>query len=307
MKDKKTIFILIFIITLITPLYFFYKTHTDLSGIKRNKFVLQKRNITWEVLEKRIKNKIIAFKGEVGIVIKDLSSARVILYEQNKLFPSASLVKIPIMASCFYAVGNRKINLEEKISLKTTHKAPGSGLLKNMPVGREFTMRELIELMIAQSDNTAANMLIERLGYDYINDSFKKLGLLNTNLSRRMMDFRNRKEGVENYTTASDISYILEKIYRKELLNKDISRKCLELLKDQKIRDRIPAMLPANTTVAHKTGLERGICHDAGIVFTNNGDFLICVLVKHKYKTANQSKKFIARIAFLTYNYYQDE
>jgi beta-lactamase class A len=122
-----------------------------------------------------------------------------------------------------------------------------------------------------------------------------------------MMDFSDRKNGIENYTTARDISYILEKIYRGELINQKISKQCLELLQRQKMRDRIPARLPANTIVAHKTGLERGICHDAGIVFTPNGDFLICVLVKHKNKTARPAKKFIAQLAFLAYNYYTEQ
>jgi beta-lactamase class A len=112
---------------------------------------------------------------------------------------------------------------------------------------------------------------------------------------------------VENFTTAAEISSILEKFYRKEFINSGVSGKCLILLKHQKIGDRIPAKLPQGAVVAHKTGLERGVCHDAGIVFTENGDFLICVLTSHANRTARPAKKFIAEVAFLTYNYYRDE
>ena len=129
--------------------------------------------------------------------------------------------------------------------------------------------------------------------------------MANTNLSRKMMDFSERRAGIENCTTADDIAYILDKIYHQELINNDISKKCLGLLKLQKIKDRIPAKLPPDTVVAHKTGLERGICHDAGIVFTDKGNFLICVLTRHKNKTSRLAKKFIAQISFLTYKYSQ--
>ena len=121
------------------------------------------------------------------------------------------------------------------------------------------------------------------------------------------MDFEERKEGVENYTTAEDMAYLLEGLYKNKILNKDYSLKCLELLKDQKINDRIPRKLPkGGAFVAHKTGLERHICHDVGIVYTSRGDFIICVLVKHEDRYAKSAKKLIAEIALLTYNYYGD-
>ncbi|MCM8791714.1 MAG: class A beta-lactamase-related serine hydrolase, partial [Candidatus Omnitrophica bacterium] len=129
------------------------------------------------------------------------------------------------------------------------------------------------------------------------NGCFKKLGLKNTNIDRKILDSKAKIKGLENFTSAKDIAYILEKIYKKELINKDISEKCLAFLKKQKIRDRIPKMLPSYISVAHKTGLENGGCHDAGIIFTKEGDFLICVLTQHNFKTNHSAKKFISKIA----------
>ena len=93
-------------------------------------------------------------------------------------------------------------------------------------------------------------------------------------------------------------------MYNRTFVNAQVSGQCLALLKLQKVKDRIPRRLPENVVVAHKTGLERLVCHDAGIVFTPNGDFLICVLTKSKasYKS---SKEFIARIAAYTYHKYE--
>jgi beta-lactamase class A len=115
-----------------------------------------------------------------------------------------------------------------------------------------------------------------------------------------MMDFSQRSNGVENYTAASDIVYLLEKIYNKQLIDRAYSELILSFLKKQKIKDRIPRYLPKGVIVAHKTGLERGIVHDAGIVFSPKDDYIICVLTK-KVKVYSKAKKFIAQLSLLTY------
>ncbi|MBU3959190.1 MAG: class A beta-lactamase-related serine hydrolase [Candidatus Omnitrophica bacterium] len=265
----------------------------------------KKQRSSWSALEAEIKRELNGFNGQAGIIVKDLKRGREILINQDELFPSASLVKIPIMAACFYAAQEGKIKLDETVQLKPSHKSSGSGILKNMPVGARFTIERLIEIMICESDNTATNILIERLGFDYLNSCFKNLGLRDTNITRKMMDFKSRKEGRENFTTVSDSVFLLERIYNEKLIRRTYSRACLEFLKKQKIRDRIPAKLPQYLVVAHKTGLEYGVCHDVGIVFTPRGDFLIGVLTSHTHKTAKLAKAFIAEVAFLAYNYYQ--
>lgn len=158
-----------------------------------------------------------------------------------------------------------------------------------------------MELMISQSDNTATNKIIAILGYDYLNKGFKELGLKNTKLKRKMMDFSKRRSGIENYTSASDITYLLEKIYDKTLIDAKSSRLMLTFLLKQKMRDRIPRYLPKNVSVAHKTGLEKGVVHDAGIIFSSKSDYVVCVLTK-RVKKYSKAKKFIASLSLSTYN-----
>jgi len=267
---------------------------------------LEKRKIAWKILDGQMQKGSHSFTGEVSIFIEDLTSRWQIGINQDRLFPSASLVKIPIMAACFCAANEGKIKLDKVLILKAQDKSLGSGKLKEAPVGTRLSINKLIELMISESDNTAANMLIERLGFDYLNSCFKRLGLKDTNICREMMDFKSRKQGQENFTTASDLASLLAMIYHGRLINKTYSGMCLEYLKKQKIRDRIPAKLPPDTEIAHKTGLERGLCHDAGIVFAPKGVFLICVLTKYNHKTAKLAKEFIAQVALKTYNYYRN-
>jgi len=264
---------------------------------------LAQKKAAWDALERTVAREAAKFKGSIGIVIKDLDTGWTIAVNQNKLFPSASLVKIPIMASYFYAEQENKIALTQRMVLRNRNKTPGSGTLKCLPDGTAFQISDLIERMIVESDNTAANMLIDRVGFDYLNWSFKRMGLDNTNLVRKMMDFKKRKKGVENYTTAVDLSKILEDMYDGRFIGRSVSAQCLGILRKQKIRDRIPALLPSYTDVAHKTGLENGVCHDAGIVFTPQGDYLICVLTRHYNKTARPVKKVISRMALEVYNY----
>jgi beta-lactamase class A len=288
-------------------LFFSYRSYIGPPEIKSGQVSLQAREKAWLGLKRDLENKVSHFKGTVGLVIKDLDTGREIDLNKDILIPSASLVKIPIMLSCFYAAQDGKIHLSDPVRLNYSDRVGGSKVLGNKPVGSVFTVEELLHPMITRSDNAAANLLIDYVGFDTLNAYFKKMGLKDTNLARKMMDFKERREGEENYTTAADMAGLLEELYRKKFLSDEISDKCLELLGQQKINDRIPKRLPKDGTfIAHKTGLERHICHDVGIVFTDNGDFLICVMVKHENRFAFPAKKLISDIALLTYNYYRN-
>lgn len=293
-----------FVIVCVISYVSFSKLYAYNEQKKQLEKKLEEKKANWTVLENNIKEKTAKFGQETGLIIKDLSTGWTISVNEDKLFPSASLVKVPIMATIFSLSAEKSLNLQQRLVLANKCRVLGSGRIKDYAAGTKFNIDYLIEAMITESDNTAANMLIDYLGLEQLNNYFKKLGLNNTNIARKMMDFKNRQEGIENFTSVRDVAYLLEEIYNNKLINKDFSQKCLEILKKQKARDRIPAKLPANTVVAHKTGLEKGVCHDAGIVFTPNGDFLICVLTRHNYKFAAPAKKFISQVAADTYNYY---
>lgn len=238
----------------------------------------------------------------VAIYIKDLNTEYSIEINAEEKIPSASLLKIPIMAAIYYLADEGRVSLDEVLIYKKYHHCGGAGIIKNMSYGTKFKVKELIELMITVSDNIATHMLTEYVGLKRLDETFKKLGLENTNISRYIMDLKKRREGIENYTTAKDIGVLLEKIYKGKLVSKLASSEMLFFLMKQKICDRIPKLLPKEVVVAHKTGLMKDVCHDAGIVFTNNGDFIICILTQNiEHRIA---KKFIAEVAYKTYNLY---
>lgn len=257
----------------------------------------------WAQIEKDVERSLRDFQGVLGYVIKDLESGRTLTRLPDRRFPSASMVKVPIMAACYKAAEDGRISLHDTLRLKRSDKARGSGVLRGAATGTPLTVEKLLELMITNSDNTAANMLIDLLGFEYLGMSFRGLGLETTNLSRKMMDFRSRSRGVENYTTPREMAVILEKIYRRTCLSPQVSEQCLELLKEQKVNNRIPRYLPRKVVVAHKTGLEHKVCHDAGIVFTGHGDVLISVLTEGD-TGAVIAERMIGRIAKYVYKAY---
>jgi len=224
-------------------------------------------------------------------------------YNENSSIVAASLIKLPVLAVVFVAENEGLLSLDQEVIIQRKDITGGSGILKAKKLPLALRLSELLKIMVSRSDNTATNKIIELLGFDYLNLKFKELGLHDTSLSRKMMDFKSRKKGIENYTSARDIAYLLEKIYKKDFLNKKFSELALSWLKQQKVKDRLPRYLPEGTVVAHKTGLERGIVHDAGIVFSAGGNYIICVMLSNasSYKKA---KKFIAQLSLLTYNLY---
>lgn len=270
----------------------------------RKKMILQQRQAGWEQLKRNLRAEIRNFDGQSGVIVQDLRTGWTLTHQPDRAFPAASVIKIPMMTACFQAANEGKLNLDSTVVVRPADKVTGSGVLKTMPGKTEVRVSKLIDWMITQSDNTATNVLMSQLGMNYYNRHFQQLGLTGTTLKRRMMDFSKRKKGIENYTTAQDMARVLRKIYRKDGVNAKAAQACLEMLKRQKSKDRIPAKLPKGTQVAHKTGLERGVCHDAGIIYTRKGDLLICVLTQRKGKgTSQPAKRYIARLSQHAYEY----
>ena len=267
--------------------------------------VFNKKRRVFQALEMAVQEQYSPETKNFSLLVRDLSFPNSqLLLQEDEEFPAASLVKLPILVVALKAVKEKKFFFDDVVVIRKEDITSGSGILKGRKLPTKVTFMKLLELMIARSDNTASNKVIDILGFDYINEEFKKMGLKGTVLRRKMMDFDSRAKGIENYTTTSDLAKVLEMLYRKEFIGSQLSEIALSFLKEQRVNDRLPRYLPADIVVAHKTGLENGIVHDAGIVFTPKGNYIICVLTK-KFKNYSEAKKFIADISLLTYNLYE--
>jgi len=258
----------------------------------------------WEAMIQELNRLAAHHSGRVAIYLTDLKDGKTWSYHQDDLFPSASLIKVPIMVCAFYAIQDGRLSLGERLTLRRHNRIGGSGSLKWRPDGTRLTVRELLQMMISESDNTATNMMIEALSMGYIQQQFPKMGLLYTGIYKEGMSLVGSRVAHENYTTAREMNMLMEKIYRGELVDKPSSLLMLEILRHKKaVQSRLAKGLPAGWEIAHKTGLLRHACHDSAIFLTPNGDYAMTVLTGQNgsYKVA---KDFISRLGRVTFRHY---
>lgn len=255
------------------------------------------------MLENRIREFISAQKGNIAVAVKKLETNEGIFINEDWVFPSASIIKLLIMTELLNRVNEGTISLEETVELTEAMKVGGDGILKELKCGHGFALEEIMLLMIIVSDNTAANILIDRLGMDNINMAIADLGLKATRLQRRLMDSQAAREGRENLITAMDIARLLELIYCGRNINKKYSDIMLDVMKRQQVRGRLDLYLPEEVVIAHKTGDLDRLEHDAGIVFPDKGAYIICILV-NEAATNKDAREIIGRISQMIYEEY---
>jgi len=237
---------------------------------------------------------------EVSIIIKDLINDLWILkYNEDRVFPSASLIKIPIMIEALERVEKGELSLDKKIKIKAIDRVDYS-IISELTL-KEYTLIDLITLMIILSDNTATNVLIDLLGYEKINETVKKLNCNNTILKRKMMDFTAAKEGRENLTSPMDMALFMEKIYNKSIISPKICDIMIDILTRQKHRDMLPRYILDEVKIANKTGELSGINHDIGIFYLENINYLIGIFTTNG-KDDLVGKRTIGRISKLVYD-----
>ncbi len=262
------------------------------------------REAEWGELVSGLEKLSREYRGRVGIFIRDLETGRTWDYNADRKFPSASLIKVPIMAAVLGKIRSGELSLDTQIRLTRGFRVGGSGSLKWVREGTSLSVMEIIYKMITESDNTATKMLISAVGMDYLSRAFREMGLEQTNITQEGMSLTSRPVARENYTTAREMAGLMERIYRGELVDKSSSEFMLDVLKHTKSRSRLRKGLPLGWEIGHKTGLLRRSCHDVGIIFSPRGDFVIAVLTSEVPSYAS-AKTFIARVAKLAYKYYR--
>lgn len=245
----------------------------------------------------------------LGFAFKDLKSGQIISYHGDKPFPTASAYKIYILAELFRKVYAGECSLSDRHPLTAEVKSIGSGVLEQMDPGLNPTLKDYATLMMILSDNTATDFLFSFVGRDNIKKNvIDALGLVNTKCDwscaklidiyyemngRNFEQLRQDNGGVnpsyhnskwyqciteENDQTAPlEAAKLLELLYRGEWVSPEASAGMLDIMKHCQTNTRIPKNLPANVEVAHKTGSLDKLNVDIGIVYTQKGDYIICM------------------------------
>lgn len=247
-------------------------------------------------LEERILNIIKNCKYNIGIYITDMYGNK-IKYNENSIFETASCIKTFILIEYFKQLYERKISKDDYFEYTEDDNIPGmnSGIIKNFDYGLKFRFKDYATLMITESDNIASNKLIHYLGIDNINRTIQELGFKNTKLLHEI----NISKYIELATTTPyEYARVFEMLYNGEIINKEISDNCLDMLKKQTHRDMIEKYLPPldvilmgndNSNInyiASKSGsivweddTVKNIRNDGGIISTKNGDYIISIFI----------------------------
>jgi beta-lactamase class A len=218
--------------------------------------------------------------GLIALAARHVESGRTWCHREHHALPSASLIKLPILAAFWEAVEAGRLDPAARVSVPAGARVEGTGVLKALAPGLEPTWKDLATLMITVSDNVATNLVVDRLGMATIQAWIGKAGLADTRLERRMMDREAMAAGRNNVTSAADIEALLFEVATGTCVSANASREMRRALEAQQIQDRLARRLPDGARAINKTGNFTDVMHDAGIVTWRGGTLVIAVLTE---------------------------
>ena len=268
--------------------------------VSQEKAPQEKEQVLWQKLEVTIGEVDRHLDGVLGVTILDLTTGQKYLLHADEVLPTASSIKIAILAELYRQAQQGKLKLGDLYTLQSSDLVGGSGIAEALTPGvTRLTIRDVAALMISVSDNSATNIIIDRVGMENVNALLDSLGLTRTRLRRKMMDVKAAGEGRENIATPREMVMLLEALYRGKVLNKQMTGDFFALLSVHK-ESYIPRELPEDLRVANKPGELEGVRNDSGIVFTGNRPFAISVMTTY-LRREKEGGDAIVRIATAAY------
>lgn len=228
---------------------------------------------------KEIKRYLEARIGTYSFFFEDLQSGFSYGYNENVQMIGAGCMKLPIAVSVIKYVEDDKASFLDKIKIEEKDKVYGTGIIHEFD-NREYTIFELLVAMLIQSDNTAANKLIDIVGIDNINKDIEAQGLKNTKLNRKTSDERAVSDGIENITSALDLAKIWRHLYNGSYLNRKNSTMLIDILQRQQIKNKLALYIPDDLKyeISSKTGDKSSVENDTALINLPKGVFTFTVL-----------------------------
>jgi beta-lactamase class A len=257
------------------------------------------------------------FKGTLVLYAKNLESGKEFGLEPDTKVRTASTIKLPILCALESLIAAGKVKWDERIVLKAEDKVSGSGVLASLADGTDLSIRNLATLMIIVSDNTATNLILDRITGDSVNGYLDTIGITTTRSNRKVMGDgtklaassgwskaglveENKRFGL-GVSTPREMVKVLEMLYRGQIVNPDVSKDIIGILKMQQYKTGIGRHVPQGVTVASKSGSLDALRSDVGIAYTKGGPIALALTVDGMpvtdYSPDNVGEKLISDVA----------
>ena len=265
--------------------------------------------LLWRKMETGVQQIDHELDGTMGVAILDLTDGRQFLLNADQEFAQASSIKVAILAELYRQEQQSeqgvsgKAKLSDAYTVEARDLVDGSAIMSGLTPGvTRVTNRDLATFMVAVSDNSATNVLIDRVGMQNVNALLDSLGLHETRLQRKMMDVKAAQEGRENISTPGEMMKLFLMLYQKKVLNKAQTDDYFKVLGTPKASD-IPRYIPEDVVCANKPGELAGVRNDVGIVFVPNRPFVVVVMTAYLQRERDGDDA-IAKIAGMAYEYF---
>jgi beta-lactamase class A len=269
-------------------------------------------------LSARLAPLIKAHRGQVAVGVRHLESGESYFHNGDAVMPTASLIKVAVLIEAYLQADEGKVALSDRVSLHDSDKVPGSGILTyHFSEGTTLPLRDCCRLMTALSDNTATNLVLDRVGIASVNKRMASWGLDQTRINAKVFrgsvssvdPARTRKYGLGS-TTPREMVALFTELGTGERVRPALKQAILGHLKKNSDELKFTRLLPPGVVVAHKDGAVNDSRTDAGILFTQAGAIAVCVMTTNnadrRWVRDNAGNLFCARVARAVYDYFND-
>lgn len=270
----------------------------------------------YDELRMAILEEITHVDGNFAIAYINLENpADTLFINADEMFHAASTMKTPVMIEVYKQAAKGKFSLNDSLLIHNEFKSivdgspfgmditrdSGEGLYSK--IGDRIPIRDIIYEMIILSGNLATNIIIDLVDAKNVTATMREMGASQIEVLRGVEDMLAFQAGLSNRTSARDLAIIFEHIGNGTAVSAEASEEMIEILKDQQFKDMIPAGLPEDAIVAHKTGSITGVNHDSGIVYLSSGKKYVLVILSGNLSQNDDGTETGAKISSLIYNW----
>lgn len=266
-------------------------------------------------LRERVASRLEMEKGTFAVAFRDMATGEELLLNERETFHAASTMKTPVLIEVYKQAAEGRLSLDDSVLIKNEFKSITDSSLYSLStsgdsekelygqVGRKVPLSELVYKMIIRSSNLATNTVIELTGAANVMETMRSLGAEDIRVLRGVEDLKAYEKGLNNTTTAYDLMLLFQKMAAGKTVSPEASEAMIDILLDQQFNEIIPARMPKDIKIAHKTGSITGVRHDSGIVFLPDGHAYVLVLLSKELEDPEAGIAAMADVSKMIYDY----